>query len=106
MAYEWENSILPEFPRTEHLPALGSYTPNVHREDLIADPKVAAILKDNPDVTVEEKVDAANSGICHYDGQPIIRTAIIFSSKVMDASEPMPSSSLLRFGTGIMNTRI
>lgn len=73
MAYEWENSILPEFPRTEHLPALGDYIPNAHREDLIADPKVAAILNDNPNVVAEEKIDAANSGICHYDGQPIIR---------------------------------
>jgi hypothetical protein len=73
MAYEWENSILPEFPKTEHLPSLGHYAPNASSDDRVASAQIASIVNGNVNVYVEEKLDAANSGICHYDGQPIIR---------------------------------
>lgn len=71
--FEEESKILPEFPRTPHLP----FEPNAERNDLVASPEDAAIVLTSPNVYVEEKIDAANSGMCHCpelnDGQPLIR---------------------------------
>lgn len=69
-AFERENEILPEFPRTPHLP----FQTNAGVGDRVASPKEAAIIFRNPKETfIEEKLDAANSGICLYESHPIIR---------------------------------
>lgn len=36
MSYDLEQSIFPEFPRTEHLPAFYGYSPNASSDDKIA----------------------------------------------------------------------
>ncbi len=69
MPFEFEQNILPEFPRTEHLP----YRPNASKDDRVSSERDAQIILGNERVVIEEKVDAANSGMCLYDGQPIIR---------------------------------
>lgn len=64
-----KNKLLPDFPRTLHLP----YKPNAVRDDLIAtDLEVAQIFSsEHTDVT--EKIDASNSGMALYNGNPVIR---------------------------------
>jgi atypical dual specificity phosphatase len=64
-----ETIILPEYPRTRHLP----WKPNAQRGDLIASHKECAVIFDSPHVFVEEKVDAANCGIALLHGHPIVR---------------------------------
>lgn len=60
--------LLPEYPRTEHLP----YRPNKTDDDLVADPKD---LKKHAAhwITVQEKVDGSAAAFCLHDGHPIIR---------------------------------
>lgn len=64
MAYELEQSIFPDFPRTEHLPAFGKYKPNASSDDKVADKSALDFLLDDP-TYVEEKIDGANSGIMY-----------------------------------------
>jgi len=74
--FEVEKEIFPDFPRTQHLPSLGEYIPNATSDDKIAPYKIWKILAEN-DIYIEEKIDGANSGICHCpelnDNQPLIR---------------------------------
>lgn len=69
MSFEAEKELLPEFPRTRHLP----WKPNAKREDLIASEKEASVIFTSPFVYGEEKVDGANVGMTRSDGMPIIR---------------------------------
>lgn len=64
--FEDEKHILPEFPRTKHLP----WWANAARDDLIATEKECAVIFKAQHVTVEEKVDGANCGVARG---PIIR---------------------------------
>lgn len=61
--------LLPEFPRTKHLPI----EPNAMRDDLIATDKEFEDLLRMKEVYVEEKVDGANSGITIYNNEPVLR---------------------------------
>lgn len=63
------NKMLPQFPRTRHLP----WQANAKRDDLIASEKEASIIFNSARVSVEEKVDGANVGMSIYDDQPAIR---------------------------------
>jgi ATP-dependent RNA circularization protein (DNA/RNA ligase family) len=63
------NNILPEYPRTKHL----CYRPNAQKLDVIALEDECNIIFENENTFVEEKIDAANSGMCLYEGNPIIR---------------------------------
>lgn len=67
--FEDEKKILPDYPRTRHLP----YQPNASRNDLIATEKEAKIIFESPNVYVEEKIDGANLGVTWVDDGPIIR---------------------------------
>jgi ATP-dependent RNA circularization protein (DNA/RNA ligase family) len=84
VSFDEEKILLPDFPRTKHLP----WKPNASREDLIATEDEAKVifrgkeLKDRLStwketffgyVYVEEKVDGANVGFTRVNGQPIIR---------------------------------
>lgn len=69
--------LLPDYPRTKHL----CYKPNAQRLDLIADEKECAVILNNENTTVEEKVDGANCGICFYEDNPIIRNRNNFLQK-------------------------
>jgi atypical dual specificity phosphatase len=69
MSYDCEKILLPEFPRTLHLPL----EPNAAKDDKvasIADMKAFLAL---PLVVIEEKVDGANSGMRLHEGMPLIR---------------------------------
>jgi len=66
---KWESRILPQYPRTIHLP----WKPNAQRSDLVAKEKDCAFLFTNPNIYVEEKVDGANVGMAWVDGQPVVR---------------------------------
>jgi atypical dual specificity phosphatase len=61
-----ERDILPDFPRTKHLP----WKPNASRDDLIASEAECRIIFESSRVSVTEKVDGANVGIAKG---PIIR---------------------------------
>lgn len=61
---EWK--ILPDYPRTKHLP----WKPNATRDDLIATEEECRIIFESERVQVTEKVDGANSGMAKG---PIIR---------------------------------
>ena len=61
--------MLPQFPRTRHLP----WQANAKRDDLIAAEAEAAIIFSSDRVSVEEKVDGSNAGMSILDGQPAIR---------------------------------
>ncbi len=67
MAYDFEQSIFPDFPRTQHLPAFGSYLPNASSDDKVAD--VNSLKEILPTAYsfayAEEKIDGSNSGIMH-----------------------------------------
>jgi hypothetical protein len=63
-----EKLILPEYPRTRHLP----WKPNTVRGDLVASEQESSVIF-NGNAVIEEKIDGANSGMARYNGQPIIR---------------------------------
>lgn len=65
-----KNRVLPEYPRTRHLP----WKPNTVRGDLVATEDEAKVLFNNRLTTVQEKVDGANCGMALYEGEPIIRS--------------------------------
>lgn len=70
--FEKELNIIPDFPRTKHLPL----EPNAQRDDLIATRDEAKIVFDNQDdalIVVEEKIDAANVGMTIHNDEPLIR---------------------------------
>lgn len=64
-----QKRILPEFPRTRHLP----WKPNTVRGDLVVSEDEAKVIFENPHTFVQEKVDGANSGMALVNGEPIIR---------------------------------
>lgn len=61
--------ILPQYPRTRHLP----HKPNTQRNDLVVDDNDADIIFTSDRVSVEEKVDGANCGMTLYEDHPLIR---------------------------------
>jgi atypical dual specificity phosphatase len=61
--------ILPDYPRIRHL----CYKPNAQRLDLIATEEECNIIFESDNIEVTEKVDAANAGICLFEGNPLIR---------------------------------
>jgi atypical dual specificity phosphatase len=67
--FEAEKLLLPEYPRTRHLP----WKPNASRDDLIASEKECRIIFESQYVCVEEKVDGANVGMTRGPEGPIIR---------------------------------
>lgn len=67
--FEMEKQILPEYPRTQHLP----FQPNATRDDLIASEKEAAIIFSSPYVYIDEKVDGAALAVTWLEDGPLIR---------------------------------
>jgi atypical dual specificity phosphatase len=59
--------LLPEFPRTLHLP----HKPNAQHNDLVA--TEAKIIFEDRLIYVEEKVDGSSAGIALIDGHPVVR---------------------------------
>lgn len=69
---------VPAFPETPHLP----WKPNFQADDIIASEADAAMIFESKyDISVEEKVDGSNLGICLYDDHPIMRNRNKFLSK-------------------------
>lgn len=64
-----EKRILPEFPKTRHLP----WKPNTVRGDLVVTEAEAEVIFQNPFSYIQEKVDGANSGMALVNDEPIIR---------------------------------
>jgi hypothetical protein len=64
-----ESDIIPDFPRTRHLP----HKANTAKGDTVASEKECKIIFQSELVAVEEKIDGANTGMCLYEGNPIIR---------------------------------
>lgn len=64
-----ESDIIPDFPRTRHLP----HKANTAKGDTVASAKECSIIFDSEFTVVEEKIDGANTGMCLYEGNPIIR---------------------------------
>lgn len=67
-AFAKEKSILPEYPRTLHLP----HKPNASIDDKLATDEDAKIIFERRCV-VQEKIDGANCGMALVDGNAIIR---------------------------------
>lgn len=66
--YESEKLLLPEFPRTAHLPV----EPNSGHDDIIAsDSDMSQFLSGN--IYIEEKIDATNLGIALPGEYPVVR---------------------------------
>lgn len=63
-----EKSILPEYPRTLHLP----HKPNASTDDYVASPEDAKVIFEQSCV-VQEKIDGANCGMALVDGNAVIR---------------------------------
>lgn len=60
--------ILPEFPKTPHLP----YNPNVDPDDIVAEShEVSSVFTGT--INIEEKIDGASVGMTILDGNPLIR---------------------------------
>lgn len=67
---EYKKIILPEFPRTRHIP----FEPNASKDDKVASVReFEELLASGMNITIEEKVDGANCGITILDGEPVIR---------------------------------
>lgn len=66
--YEIEKTILPEFPRTMHLPL----EPNAQSDDKIASASDMAVFLQGT-ISVQEKIDGASMGVSVYKGEPIVR---------------------------------
>jgi atypical dual specificity phosphatase len=64
-----EKEILPEFPRTAHLP----HKPNTDKTDRVATDAEAAVIW-TALVNVEEKIDGASCGMTLHEGEPLIRS--------------------------------
>lgn len=68
MMFEKEKRLLPEFPRTMHLPL----EPNTSSGDKVAsESDMRAFLSGK--VMVEEKLDGSNMGVAVIDGMPVVR---------------------------------
>ena len=66
--YEIEKTILPEFPRTMHLPV----EPNAQSDDKIASASDMDLFLAS-EISVQEKIDGASMGISMYQGEPLVR---------------------------------
>lgn len=66
--YEIEKTILPEFPRTMHLPL----EPNAQSDDRIASAGDMALFLTG-EISVQEKIDGASMGVSMYQGEPLVR---------------------------------
>jgi ATP-dependent RNA circularization protein (DNA/RNA ligase family) len=69
MDYRAEKYILPDFPRTKHLPI----EPNAQRDDLVASQDELGLLLQTNKAIIEEKIDGSNCGIIVSGDYPIIR---------------------------------
>jgi hypothetical protein len=70
MSYDAELELVPDFPRTQHLPL----NPNAQRDDLIASmDECREVFEGGAEIYIEEKVDAANVGFSILGGEPVIR---------------------------------
>lgn len=72
--------ILPDFPRTPHVPYKAVFGANLSSDDSIASDLGASVvftgkIHDLTDLSIfiEEKLDGANCGMCLYEGHPVIR---------------------------------
>ena len=65
---EIEKSLLPQYPRTPHLP----HKPNASEDDVVAQESETTVVWGSF-VTIEEKIDGASVGIAVFDGHPIVR---------------------------------
>ncbi len=61
--------MLPDFPRTAFLP----HKAKAKSGDRVSTAKEAKAIFDTDDLTIEEKVDGANTGMLLFEGHPIIR---------------------------------
>lgn len=68
MHYTEAATLLPEFPRTQHLPL----EPNATSNDRIATLAEFRTFLDCPNVDITEKVDGANMRMMFWEGEPII----------------------------------
>jgi len=67
---EFKKMVLPEFPRTRHLP----FEPCASSDDRIATlEECENIIHGGLNITIEEKIDGANLAITIIDGEPVIR---------------------------------
>lgn len=69
MKFADEKQILPEYPRTRHLP----YKPNAVRDDVVASQEEAEIFFRSKQIHISEKVDGASAAMALYNGEPLIR---------------------------------
>lgn len=66
--YEIEKTILPEFPRTMHLPL----EPNAANDDKIASVRDMELFLSSS-ISIQEKIDGSSMGISVYNGEPLVR---------------------------------
>ena len=70
-------NILPEYPRTPHVP----YKPNMSADDVLASNHESDLIFKSDRVSVTEKVDGANCGMALYEGEAVIRNHTHILSK-------------------------
>ncbi len=65
--------ILPDFPKTLHVPYKAVFGANVSPDDAIASELTVERINGEGNIFVEEKIDGANCGMCLYEVHPVIR---------------------------------
>lgn len=85
--YDLEKRVLPEFPRTHHLPI----EPNAQRDDLVVSEQELNFLLNSKDVTIEEKIDGSNCGMTILYDYPIIRNRSHILNKSYSGNSKTPA---------------
>jgi len=84
--YAFQKKILPEYPRTLHLP----HKPNADRTDVVATPEDAKVIFERP-TCVQEKIDGSNCGMALVDGEAIIRNREFILAKGFNNRKDTPA---------------
>ena len=85
--YDYDKRILPEFPKTQHLPI----EPNAQRDDLVVSEQELDFLLGCSDVDITEKIDGSNCAFTVIDGYPVIRNRNHILNKAYTGNNKTPA---------------
>jgi len=98
--YELEKAILPEFPRTMHLPL----EPNAGSDDRVASiSDMEGFLAS--DISIQEKIDGASMGISIFKDEPIVRNRSHILRKGYSARKTPAQQQFSRVWTWLYENR-
>ena len=82
-------NILPEYPSLRHLP----WKPNNKSDKIATEAEASVIFEKN--VSVQEKLDAANCGMVFFEGYPVVRSR----SKILRKGQHLKNPSQTQFAS-------